>query len=65
MLIKKICESEESSLCDSKLVHEQLKIENGIIEEYLDCGLDSFGLALHGTIHNNSYQSNEPEINQN
>ena len=34
-----------------------MSIQNGVVQDYLNCGLDSFGLKINGTIHNNSCQS--------
>lgn len=31
---------------DSKWIREQMIMEDGIVEKYLDCGLDNFGLHL-------------------
>lgn len=31
-------------------------MENGIVQNYLDCGLESFGLKVDEAIHHNSQQ---------
>ena len=31
-------------------------MENGVVENYLDCGLANFGLKIEEAIHHNSHQ---------
>lgn len=41
-----------------------MSLESGAVQDYLNCGLDSFGLKIHGVIHNNSCQE-ESNANEN
>ena len=36
-------------------------MENGVVQNYLDCGLSNFGLKIQEAIHHNSRQQNNEE----
>lgn len=65
-ILPSIDESEENSPHNSekKWVNEHMSLENGAVQDYLNCGLDSFGLKIHGAIHNNSCQESNPNENE-
>ena len=40
----------------NKWICDQILMENGVVQNYLDCGLSNFGLHLEEAVHHNSRQ---------